>query len=156
MKLLPNQLVKVMFRNGASVEGIVDIWDEDYVLRSIDGKSVLLIQDPVQDIMAVKIILEDASITNETNIETHGNVAKVKNTSQLRDNRQQQLKEISKRLQDDAVPTSMELRAKKLAELRLAAIAEEKRMVAEKLSNHTIGEVKPVIYGLPTIKIKSK
>jgi len=127
MKLLPNQLVKILFRNGTSIEGIVEVWDEDYVLRSEDGKSILIIQDPSQDIMAIKVILREQDLKR---IEPKQNYAADD--------------------PDSSIPNPQELRAKKLAELHLLAAAQEKQDVINKLRNHNIGEIKQVKYSPPS------
>lgn len=133
-KLLPNQSVKILFRNGTSVEGIVDVWDEDYILRSGDGKSYLIIQSPEQDILAIKVMLNENEISEPKVL----------------------IKEPPPPVENSAsIPTQEELRTKKIAELHMLKIAQEKQEIANKLNSHGISEIKPIIYGYPNLnKIK--
>ncbi len=139
-KLVPGQLVKILFRNGTSVEGIVDIWDEDFILRSEDSKSYLIIQNPEQDIMLVKVMKEE-NPKAESVYEDRENRPKPFIPTQKDENEDPDFSEIN--------PIS--LRAKKISELHLAAIEEEKKIIAARLNNHKITEVKPVQYGYPNI-----
>lgn len=60
MKLKPNEKVKIFFRNGTTTEGIICAWEKDnYTLKSLDGKNLLIVQDPAQDIMLVKIVIDE-------------------------------------------------------------------------------------------------
>jgi hypothetical protein len=45
----------------------------------------------------------------------------------------------------------MSLRAKKIAQLHLAAVEEERKIIPARLNNHQITELKPVRYGYPNI-----
>jgi len=61
---LPNigQYIKCIFRNGVTSEGVVEEWNDKMAqLRSLDGKSILIITNPTADIMLIKIMLEDTS-----------------------------------------------------------------------------------------------
>lgn len=137
MKLIANQLVKILFRNGNSVEGIVEVWEDgSYILRSLDGKSILIIQDPVQDIMAIKVMLD-----SQEEIEMPEEIA-----------RQSTIPAPPQPSVEIAEPSNDDLRHKKLAELRIAAIAHEKMMVAEKLRSHHISNTMPVKYTFPNLK----
>jgi len=142
MKLIKDQLVKIMFRNGQHVEGIVDIWDKDYVLRSEDGKSVLIIQDPEQDIMLIKVVLRNDEEDGQH--EEH----KMAEESPKKSN--------DKPVVCDDIPLSEDLRHKKMAELYLAAAASERQTIVQKMRDHRIGEVKPINYGYPSILNKTK
>ena len=145
-KLLPNQLVKILFRNGTSVEGIVDIWDGDYVLRSEDGKSVLIIQNPEQDIMLVKVILNEEAPVAESLYEDREKRPKPVFSIQKEEN-----EDPEDAFSDFSGLDSMSLRAKKLSQLHLAAVEEERKIITARLNNHQITEVKPVNYGYPNI-----
>jgi len=143
MKLVKGQFVKIMFRNGQHVEGIVDIWDQDYVLRSEDSKSFLIIQNPEQDIMLIKVMS-----CNEPAVEdSHEEQEKIPKPFFPKDENVDP---------DDAFPDfsaldPMSLRAKKIAQLHLAAVEEERKIIAARLNNHQITEFKPVRYGYPNI-----
>ena len=56
----PNQHVKIYFRNGVVEEGIVLQWsDTKSVLRSLSSQNKLIIQNTLQDIIAIKIFAYD-------------------------------------------------------------------------------------------------
>jgi hypothetical protein len=131
MKLFKGQSVKILFRNNASVEGIVDTWEVDnYVLKSLDGKSFLIIQNPNQDIVLIKVIINDTAKVTVTDHIKPINV-EPENTEEL----------------------NKDLRYKKLAELRIAKIEQEKKIIAEQLKSHTITNTAPIgKYIIPNIK----
>jgi hypothetical protein len=124
MKLEKEQRVKLLFKNGLSIEGFIDSWVEgNYILRSLDGESLLIIQSPDEDIMAVKVMLHMQPAIKENPEKTAS--------------------------QPEEPPSEQELRIRKLAELRLEAAAEERRIISSKLKDHHIGDVRKVGYGLP-------
>jgi sRNA-binding regulator protein Hfq len=141
MKLLQNQLVKILFRNGTSVEGIVEVWDPDYVLRSGDGKSLLIIQDPKQDIMAIKVILSEDHSKKPTDISEVEEVPEA-----VPEETPEECKELD----------PIRLRAMRLAEIRREAAAADARLFKERLRSHEITESKPIQYGYPSILTKIK
>lgn len=64
------QQVKCIFRNGACAEGIVEHWHLTARLRSVDGQSVLIITRPDDDIMMIKILLDQVEDSDEVPEET--------------------------------------------------------------------------------------
>lgn len=135
MKLEPGYQVKIMFRNGTSVEGIIYRWEEDeYVLRSVDGESILYIQDPVQDIMAIKVIVSKQ--------QEHST-----NTKLPLNKMQDQIEEIAKNIIKE--PNDRDNKIRTLAELKIAQAEAERKIISEKLKDHHIGETRKVAYGLP-------
>lgn len=132
MNLLNGQLVKILFRNGTSIEGFIDKWSDEsseYILKSIDGENIFIIQDPVNDIMIVRVKLDSPQKNNE-----------IEPTKQI-----SQLQKIPLQL-----PLDMDLRTKTLTQLRTKAIEEEKKVISEKLKDHSITQNIPVNYSLPS------
>ena len=56
MNLTAGQHIKCIFRNGTIVEGIVKEWSSNYYLQSLTDDSLLVILDPRQDLMMIKIM----------------------------------------------------------------------------------------------------
>lgn len=138
MTIQIGQHVKCILRTGAMAEGIVEEWDDNIQLRSLDGESLLIIPHPDQDIMLIKVILpprtDEPKIPKETVI--------VKN------------KEISAYEEIMELPTEDPLRLKKLAELKIMMTEQEKKIIAEKAKSHSISETKKVQYGYPQFLAK--
>src|SRR5271170_6957020 len=51
--------VKCFLRNSTVVEGVVEQWGDTLQLQSLDGKSLLIIHQPAQDIVLTKVLLSD-------------------------------------------------------------------------------------------------
>ncbi len=129
--------VKIILRNGAMAEGIVEEWYANEVkLKSLDGESILIITHPAEDIMLIKVFLEklpeeepeDYGPTEEEVREFEGSFQEVADTT------------------DPFDPDQV----KSLAQLRIDLIKQDKKIVAEKLKNHqpSTGPGK-VQYGYP-------
>jgi hypothetical protein len=116
--------VKCLMRNNLVLEGIVDVWSDDQsILRSLDSTSVSIIQHSAQDIVVIKIILKEP--------------VQIK-------------KELEVKFEDEFnKPSDDNLRVKNMVELKTMLNEQEKKIVAEKLKNHHIGEVKKISYGQP-------
>lgn len=126
------QHVKCMLKNGALAEGIVEEWYNNYVkLRACDHSSIIIIHHPEEDIVLTKIILDD-------------DIADYKEPAENSTNNPVET-ELQKVIQE----ASGDLRNKRLAELKIELAREERRIIAEKLKDHHIGEVKKVQYGIP-------
>jgi hypothetical protein len=116
-----NQQVKCILKNGALVEGFVQEWsDQEVILRSLDGESILIVTHPREDIVLIRILLEIPE-----NIEQP---AKVK--TELEEQFQQAYEE----------PSGDDLRTKRLAELKVLLLKQEKKIVAEKLKDHNLSQ----------------
>jgi hypothetical protein len=127
---LINKKIKILFKTGISVEGIVQSWEpNNYLIKSLDNKSIFIIQNPSEDTLAIVVSLEDF-IKPEINL---------KESSIL----DVQLAEEDNKIYDP------NLRTKKLAELYKESIMQEREIVANKFKSHSIGENKQVEYGLP-------
>ena len=133
------QHVKCVLRTGAMAEGIVEEWFNNVVqLRSLDGESVLIIPHPNEDIMLIKIIL-DSPKTQAEEIKEKIIKKSSKNNTEL----EERLLEAYKQPSDD------NLRIKKMAELKVLMVEQEKKIIAEKLKDHRIGDTRKVEYGQP-------
>jgi len=113
--------VKIMFRNGTQAEGYVESWsDQQSVLKSSDNSNLFLIQKTVEDVMAIKIILEKApesQIVLEEKLEEY----------------QQEFEQVYEQ------PSADDLRIKNLAQLKCAMIEQERKITASKLRQHIVG-----------------
>lgn len=127
------QYIKCLLSNNSLIEGYVESWTSVQVqLKSLDGKSILIINRPDDVISVIKIALDSA-----------------KKQENLTD-----LDSQFKKAYDE--PSGSDLRTKKLAELRILQAEQDKKNVSDKLKDHTIGQIKKVQYGYPGfIKIKS-
>jgi len=140
----PGQHVKCILRNNTIVEGIVDNWRGDIhsgltQLRSLDGDSILIIPN-LDDVMLIKIMLEKPkSLTAEIK-------EKIEKKSQLN-------KEFIEVYEQ---PSNDDLRTKKLAELKILLVAQEKKIIADKMKDHHLSGVKAVQYGQPGFLTKPR
>lgn len=118
------QHIKCILRNNLVVEGIVEFWSDDKsILRSLDGANISIIQHSAQDIVVIKIILKESS--------------------QIKNELETKFDEVYQQPSEDT------LRLKNMAELKILMIEQEKKIIAEKIKDHHIGEVKKVNYGQP-------
>jgi|ERR1035437_3812239 hypothetical protein len=124
------QHVKCLLRNGNSIEGIVDSWsDQQSIIKDLDGKSLTIIQRTSDDILLIRIMLE-VPIS-----------AKIQ--SEIR-------KEIAVKLKEAAdMPSNDELRLKTIAELKILSDKQERDIIAKKLKDHQISEVRKTKYEYP-------
>lgn len=123
--------IKCLMRNNLVLEGIVELWSNDQsILRSLDGTSVSIVQHPAQDIVVIKIILKEPT---------------------------QIKKELEVKFEEEFnKPSDDDLRVKNMVELKTMLNEQEKKIVAEKLKSHHIGEVKRTSYGQPGFFSKSR
>lgn len=118
------QHVKCLLTNNTLVEGFVMIWDLHRVikLKSLDSESILIIHHPDKDIMMTKVILDPAADEAEPKPKFP-------------------LLETENELKDQWTKTynspSDELRTKKLAELKILMIEQEKKIVRNKVRSHS-------------------
>lgn len=145
MQLEEGRQVKIIFKNGLAIEGVVEEWNEEKSvliatscrLRSLDGNSLLLIRN-TDEIIAIKIML-----TPEESVDNNCG-EKQENTKNL-EAEKKQLDLDFKEVYDQ----EGELNVKKLAELRQEMAKTEKQMIANKLRQHYIAEPRGVQYGNP-------
>lgn len=154
MKPEKGDKVKILFRNGAIESGIIESWtDKEAHLKSNESNNILLIQNVNQDVMAVKIILDNNSKNNENPLLP----VKLENSIVNNDDNPLLQNDSSKSVshKDEKFYVSdMALKAKKLTELRLEQAALEKEKIKNSLkSNQGIQEIK---YDLPSSLFLSK
>ena len=138
MKIAVGTYVICLLRNSIVAEGTVEEWSDDQcVLKSADKKNLIILPDPRQDIIMIKVILDESKpIAKPPAPVTKTQIANT--IMSIRD----QFNHISH------YPPS-DLRNQKLAQLKILLIEEEKKEIAEKLRNHHIGQVKETSYGTP-------
>lgn len=124
------QYVKVIFRNGMQAEGTVAAWSDDKsVVNLPDNKSVCLIMNTKEDVLMVQMVND----ISETKIGLREHMEELEN----------QFHETYKE------PSVNDLRLKKLAELKQMMIEQEKKIVKEKVVDHSITTVQGPKYGQP-------
>lgn len=133
----PRMYVKVFFHNGTQAEGIVESWsNEESVLVSESGDSHFIIFHTNKDLIGAKIInagqLEEA-------------------VPRTQPPPQKKFEETVEEFQKVyAQPSGDDLRIKNLAQLKSLMNEQEKKIISEKLKEHTISEVRLPQYGLPS------
>lgn len=128
----PGQHVKILLCNNSLIEGFVEQWGKEIQLKSLDGESLLIIHHPDRDIVLTKVVL----------VETKKPVS-IKELVEQKTELQQNFEEVYQQ------PSGDNLRVKKLAELKIELAKQEKKIIAEKMKDHTISQVKKVNYELP-------
>ena len=138
-----NQYIKILFKNNNQAEGFVHSWEKDnYVIKSLDGKSLLIILNPYEDIIAIKVMLDQKENVQEQTVQK---VQEEKPKTIINNIPEQ------KEIQEDLQPlTSNDLKLKKLAELRISLAKQEREIISNKLKSHNIEGMKEVKYGIPT------
>jgi len=120
------QHVKVILRNGAIAEGIVEEWFANTVqLRSLDNESILIISHPAEDIMLIKVMLDKPE--EEAEPESGPTIEEVNDF-------EAQFQEAA----DSTDPHDVD-DIKSLAQLRIELNKQERRIIAEKLKDHRPG-----------------
>jgi hypothetical protein len=128
MNIEMGQHIKCILKNSTVVEGTVKEWSaKNCVLLSLDKKSLLIIPHPDEDIMLIKVMLGEIQNNFPAPIITKP---------------QEVFEQVAKELHSD-------LKMKHLAELRLLEKEQDKKIIEEKLKEHSINEVKAVKYGYP-------
>jgi hypothetical protein len=134
MKLQTGQHIKILFRNRLSEEGIVQSWDNrEGVLKSLDGKSLMIIQHPNRDILAIQVILENPQ---ESKDKAEQSISKTAG-------------DIIKSIQNSDSQEIINDHIKTIAELKKDLDEQERKIVAEKLKDHYIGSTGKAKYELP-------
>jgi hypothetical protein len=116
--------VKCVMRNNLVLEGVVESWSDDQsILRSLDDSSLSIIQHSLEDIVVIKVILKKPLQTK---------------------------KELEIKFEEEVKkPSDDNLRLKNIVELKNMLNNQEKKIIAENLKNHHIGEIKKINYGQP-------
>ena len=114
--------VSISLSNGQLIGGVVEKWSaETIILKQPSAAGITIITQPERDVIFVHI-LENKNV----------------NITQAHRNWQELVES----------PPTME-KPKKLAELKILMTQTEKEIIANKLSTHSIGEVRTVTYGTP-------
>lgn len=117
------QHVKCLLSNNTLVEGVVILWYSDWVkLKSLDGESVLIVHHPDRDIMMTKIILEP----------------EVEEEFPVKPPEPKPLPELETEWEETlAGPSDDELRTRRLAELKVLMIEQEKKIIRDRVRSHS-------------------
>jgi wyosine [tRNA(Phe)-imidazoG37] synthetase (radical SAM superfamily) len=136
MKPKTGQFVKLIFHNGVQMEGVVVSWSTaESVLKAVDGVNFLIVSQTAQDVMAYKIVMDHIS---------------PKELPKKFDELVSQFREVYEQ------PSNDDLRTKKLAQLKIAMIDQEKKIVAQSLKNHTPSQIIGGSYGNSFAQLRSK
>lgn len=141
------QHVKCLLVSNTLAEGYVILWHPNAIkLKSLDGDSVFIIHHPDRDIVMTKVILDPpAEVETEPKV-----LVPLEGTTDL----QQRWQETYDGPSDD------ELRTKKLAELKVLMIEQEKKIIKDKMKTHESTSAyspMPPRYQIPNMaKIKIK
>ncbi len=120
-----DSLVKVYFKNGTVIEGVVLTWnDKKGLLRSPGGNNRMIIYNPIENVMMIKLIIADENEEINEEILPSKSIA-VEQVDSPIESASDDLSEISGR--------SMDERTEKLLKYRLSKILQEKQSIAESL-----------------------
>ena len=146
----PNSYIIAIFKNGFTVGGLVEYWGLQGAKIMHDDGAELFIYKPLEDVVAVKVIKNrelpshpvspDAKISTPLTRRTSNNSFELKGSP---------LPEISKPNLSAPEP-NLNLRTKKLAELRTEQLAHEREAVRQKMRTFTITAPTEVNYDYPT------
>lgn len=121
--------VKCLMKNNTIAEGIVEEWTGNHVkLLALDKQSYMIIHNPNEDIMLTKVMLDD----NSEELPAAPPPAPV-----------------APKMQEDESIDPVALNAMSKAELHVELAKQEREIVAAKLRDHHVGDVKKVKYGQP-------
>ena len=136
--------VKCFLRNSTVVEGVVKKWGDILQLQSLDGKSLLIIHQPTQDIVLTKVLLsEDVVEPVEESLIPQPPV-------RGRLSSDDEPLEVVRAEEEESDP--MALQAKSTAELRIEMAKQERKIIAGKLKDHrpdSLQTPRKVKYGQP-------
>lgn len=127
------QHVKCILRTGAMVEGTVENWGNEVQLKSLDGESILIIPHANEDIILIKIMIDKPIEEISEDSEIIEAVVESRGVKLARGELEHKYQEAAKLPIDDPD------RIKTLAELRIMMVAQEKKIITEKLKNHYPG-----------------
>jgi hypothetical protein len=125
-----NSLVEIFFKNGTIVKGTVLIWNDKKGLLQAENSNRMIIYNPNENVMMIKLILTQDEISNNTD------------DSLCVEDEQQSIEQAQELIDSDIDNVPQEEnnfdsriidRAKKLVKLRLAQGREERQQVATKL-----------------------
>jgi hypothetical protein len=134
------QRLKIVLRTGTVVDGILEEWAANQVqLRSLDGDSILIIRHPDEDIVLIKIMLDNSE----------------KKKTEPEENKTELEKKFDE-VHQKSDPFS-DLSNKSLADLKVEIAKQDREIIARKLREHrpTVGQgLNQYVY--PGTSIKSE
>jgi hypothetical protein len=116
--------VKILLKNNTIVEGIVEEWGDNIKLSSLEKDSYIIIQNPKENIVLVKIFIKNKLPQEKIDLE---------------ENFQQVVQS----------PSEDPLRLKSLVELKGLMCKQDKQIISDKLKNHHIESNQLVTYATP-------
>ena len=127
------QHIKCIFKNGTIVEGIVEEWlATSVILKSLSDQSLMIILHPNDDIMMIKILVNEPE-ENSENIPDPPDTEPEFIQQQIR----AKLKELEK-------PTeNLELQNKNITELKQLAKEQDKQIMINKIKEHFPSHLRP-------------
>src|SRR5271155_2592435 len=106
------QHVKCFLRTGMVLEGMVEEWsDAQVVLCSLEGRSLMILHNPVQDILLTKVILVPEPVVVSEPVKSEDIKQKLEEVQEIED---------------------PELRTKSIEQLRQLVVQQEKEIIANK------------------------
>ena len=133
----PGLYVKLIFRNGTQAEGIVESWSDDIsILVSVDNLSKFVVLHTSEDLLGVKVCLEEPEALEEAETSFQETVEHFKEMYDAPS-------------ADDSSEPDLN-RVHNLAQLKMLMNEQEKKIVAGKLKEHTVSEVRSSQYGIPS------
>jgi hypothetical protein len=131
-----NKHVQILLQNNMILEGIVKHWSpHQIVLISTDESSTSVLLHPKEDVRVVKVLHKESDLL-----------------SQIPEKPEEVKTQLEKKFDETyQMPSEDELRLKTLADLKSELNRQEKIIIASKLKEHTIGEVKTTKYEQPNI-----
>lgn len=111
--------VRVVFRNGTVIDGIVKEWVSNYVqLESLTDQSMIIITHPEEDIMLIKILLDPPA------------------KSESVPEKQQIRKLADQLLEVPETEAQADLQQKSMAELKRMVVDQDRKMIQRKIREH--------------------
>jgi sRNA-binding regulator protein Hfq len=134
------QYVKIVFRNGTQMEGIVENWtDQKTVLLSEDGQSTMVIMKTAEDVLAFKVVFNHMSL-----------IEAKKRLAESQDKFRQILKQpIPVEQVEEEGLAPLQIKAKTLAQLKTLMIEQEKKIISEKIREHSANDIRTTNYEQP-------
>jgi sRNA-binding regulator protein Hfq len=138
------QRVKCFMRNSMVLEGIVDNWTAgEVVLKSIDGKNLMIVHHPLDDILVTKVVLEadEENSKEENHKESPLQPPHVDNKTPIKE-------KLAEVLQSSGDP---ELDKLNVQQLRTMVVEQEKQIISQKRKEHfgSVGNAKMTRYTSP-------
>lgn len=126
MKLEQGQHVKCFMRSTMVLEGLIEEWEEaQVVLKSLDGKSLMILHSPATDIIMTKIVLEEPA----------EEIPQQETPQELLDAQPQDW--IKEKLAEVLSPTDdQDLDKQNIGQLRKMVHEQEKAMITQKKKEH--------------------